>query len=247
MRTRLTITELTRMNRGCVCVAGYDENGICIRPVLPPPGISERSLLVNGKPVVFPFALVEYRLLEPCPHPPHTEDYRYDPEAVHFVRILPEQERQAILQKTLYQSVAAIFEQQIHTDPGFYVMDGCGPRSLGTIHPRQVLRVIYGQEQEGAWDYRLMFEDNLGATYRLKVTDLTWHYYCDRLRSDNGEPSEVAEKLTAALRSRTVFLRIGLARGWAKFPERCYLQITGVHTFPDYLEGRTFADLAPHK
>ena len=36
-----------------------------------------------------------------------------------------------------------------------------------------------------------------------------------------------------------------LARGWQKFPERCYLQITGVYTFPDYLEGKIFTDFAP--
>jgi hypothetical protein len=29
---------------------------------------------------------------------------------------------------------------------------------------------------------------------------------------------------------------------WQKFPERCYLQITGIYTFPDYLKGRTFID-----
>ncbi|MCS6910134.1 MAG: hypothetical protein NZM11_06140 [Anaerolineales bacterium] len=28
-----------------------------------------------------------------------------------------------------------------------------------------------------------------------------------------------------------------------KFPGRCFLQITAIHTFPDYLQGKTFADL----
>jgi len=42
-----------------------------------------------------------------------------------------------------------------------------------------------------------------------------------------------------------VFLRIGLARGWDMYPDRCFLQITGIYSFPDYLDGRTFADFAP--
>ena len=39
--------------------------------------------------------------------------------------------------------------------------------------------------------------------------------------------------------------RIGLSRGWAKFPDRCFLQVNGVYTFPDYLQGKTFAEFAP--
>ena len=77
------------------------------------------------------------------------------------------------------------------------------------------------------------------------VTDLAWRYYCDRRRDEGTSPQAIARALATALRSRQVYLRIGLARGWDKFPDRCYLQITGVYTFPDYLEGRTFADLAP--
>ena len=40
-------------------------------------------------------------------------------------------------------------------------------------------------------------------------------------------------------------LRIGLTRGWELHPDRCYLQVTAVHTFPDYLKGLTFAEFAP--
>jgi len=36
-----------------------------------------------------------------------------------------------------------------------------------------------------------------------------------------------------------------LARGWERYPDRCYVQITGVYSFPDYLSGRCFADFAP--
>jgi hypothetical protein len=39
-----------------------------------------------------------------------------------------------------------------------------------------------------------------------------------------------------------VALRIGLARGWERHPDRCYLQITGVYTDPDYLSGHCYAD-----
>ncbi len=40
MKTQLVITDLTRMQRGKVCIAGYDATHQCIRPTLPPPGIA---------------------------------------------------------------------------------------------------------------------------------------------------------------------------------------------------------------
>ena len=39
-----------------------------------------------------------------------------------------------------------------------------------------------------------------------------------------------------------VFLRLGLTRPWEEHPDRCQLQVNGVYTFPDYLDGRCFAD-----
>jgi len=244
VKKRLVITDLTRMQAGRVCVAGYDEQGICIRPVLPPPGILESSLLVEGKPVVFPFAIVEYELLQSRPQPPHTEDYFYDPARVRFIRRVEEKNRPKVFQWSLFDSVSAIFEEPIHTDPGHYILDGRGPRSLGTILPRVILRAIYEPGDGGKYKYRLRFIDGDNAPYGLSVTDLAWRYHCDAQRKQGREPGEIASHLTSTLKSSTVYLRIGLARGWVKFPDRCYLQITGVHTVPDYLQGKTFADLA---
>lgn len=63
-----------------------------------------------------------------------------------------------------------------------------------------------------------------------------------RFRPDfwHRTPTHIARDLTHLLQAREVFLHIGLARGWKEHPDRCYLQITGIYTFPDYLEGRTW-------
>lgn len=55
----------------------------------------------------------------------------------------------------------------------------------------------------------------------------------------------MSRDLAKVLGASDVYLRIGLARGWDKLPDRCYLQITGIYTFPDYLGGREFVDFAP--
>lgn len=243
MKKEIVITDVTRMQEGRVCVAGYDRKGNCIRPVLPPPGIHERSLYQGGRPIVFPFAVVEYDFLQHTPHPPHTEDWRYDPGSVRFVKQVDEQARQEILKRTLFPSVQAIFETPIHSDLGYYVKDGEGPRSLGTIAPKQIATVIHELSPEGKWQYRIVFTDGAGVSYRLTVTDLAWRYYHDHRREQGELPHKIASDLTETLKSAQVYLRIGLARGWEKYPGRCFIQVTGIYTFPDYLQGRTFANV----
>jgi hypothetical protein len=244
MKTQLAITDLTRMRKGCVCVAGYDKDGCCIRPV---PGIDERFLFEGCQPIIFPFAVVEYNLVRPQPQPPHCEDHTFNPYSVKFIQRVKDNKREQLLNMSLFENVEAIFEQKIYDDWGYYVMDGCGPRSIGAILPKDILEMKYEQDVNGNWDYRLRFIDSQERIYRLKITDLTWQYYCYSRRDENHSPAQIAAELSQMLQSRKVYLRIGLARRWAEHPERCYLQVNAIHTFPDYLEGKTFADFRPAK
>jgi hypothetical protein len=244
MNKRLAITDVTRMYEGRVCVAGCDENGVCVRPVLPPPGIFEDSLCVRGRPVVFPFALVQYDLVKHIPQPPHTEDYVYDPRNLRLIRRLRDEERRSLLDRTVFAAVEEIFEAPIISGEGLYIVRGQGVRSLGTIQPRRICQAVHQQSPDGRWKHRLHFVDRKGSDYWLTVTDLTWRYYFNRERSQGRTPRQISAHLTSALAKREVFVRIGLARGWERFPDRCHLQVTGIYSFPDYLDGRTFADLA---
>jgi hypothetical protein len=226
-----------------VCIAGYDEMKNCLRPTLPPPGIPETLLCSEGKPLIFPFAIVEMDLFHPRPQPPHTEDIDFDPKTIRFIRRI--EDRESVLKWSLFGNVKEIFEQPILTGPGFYVVDCQGPRSLGTICPKYIFEVIYGSDtKSGAWYYKIAFRDRDDQIYRLKITDLTWNYYCGHLCSaENKEPAEIAEDFTQTLKRSRVYLRIGLSRGWKEYPDHCFLQINGIYTFPDYLEGRTFQEL----
>jgi hypothetical protein len=91
----------------------------------------------------------------------------------------------------------------------------------------------------------LQIVDQQADDYWLTATDLTWRYFHDYQLRQGLSPAHISASFTERLNNSEVFLRIGPARGWEKYPDRCYLQVTGVHTFPDYLAGRTFADLAP--
>jgi hypothetical protein len=246
MKTKIVVTDLTRMQDRRVCVAGYDEDGACIRPVLPPPGIQESSLYDDGCPKVFPFAIVEYDLIKHTPQPPHTEDHLFDPSTVRGCGRLERSKRREFLFQQCFAGVEAIFAQPIHVDAGYYLADGTGTRSLGTILLESSLTVLFDEDANHNLKPRITFVDATGAAYRLAVTDMAWRYYAEYLHtSQRLAASKVAAELQSALQDKEVFLRIGLARGWSQHPDRCYLQVTGIHTFPDYLDGRTFADFAP--
>ena len=244
MKKRLTITDVTRMQEGRVCIAGYDQDGKCVRPVLPPPGIHESSLYLQSQPIVFPFAVVEYDFQRQISEPPHTEDWRFDPASVRFIERLDETRRRKLLDQTLFPNVAEIFDAPIFSDVGHYVLTGQGTRSLGTLRPKRIIKAIY-EQSENKWKYRLGFVDDGESKYWLTITDLSWRYYNDALCLEGHSSDEIAFALTRKLVSSQVYLRIGLARGWEQYPNCCFLQITGVYTFPDYLEGRTFADFKP--
>ena len=81
------------------------------------------------------------------------------------------------------------------------------------------------------WDYRLRFRDGTGEVYQLAVVDLAYRAQLDALRDSGMPPHAVAAAMRDGLRGQRVYLRVGLARGWAKHPDRCYLQLTGVYGF----------------
>jgi hypothetical protein len=245
MKARLTITDLTRMQGDRVCVGGYLPDDTCVRPVFRSGGLKEGWLQARGEVIIRPFAVVEFEFKEKRGQAPHLEDRVIDP--VYRMRrgMLPPRERHALLQRIKDPSVGEIFGASIYQEPGWYVLAGQGNRSLGTIVPSEIVGAAYTLKAAGGWNYRLGFVDAMGEEYRLSVSDLAFRYFLDSLRiGEKMDPDEAAQSVNAALQGAHVFLRIGLARGWDKYPDRCFLQITGVYSFPDYLGGRCFADLA---
>src|SRR5512137_1306688 len=113
MRKSIVITEVTRMQEGRVCIAGYDQHGTCLRPVLPPPGIHESTLYSGQRPIIYSSAKVEFEFTQPTPQPPHTEDIRYEPTSVKFIERQPAERWHKMFAVTLSKSVSAIFEQPI--------------------------------------------------------------------------------------------------------------------------------------
>lgn len=244
MKTWVVITDLTRMQGTRVCLAGYTADKTCIRPVFTKPkGLTEEWLQATGQGIIRPFAVVEFDLVQPIPEPPHTEDWIISP-VYRVKRILDPEGQRALLETIVDNSIASIIGIPIQEEhQTFYVVAGEGTRSLGTIRPREITSVVCQGGLPDKRRYRIAFTDAEGESYQLAVTDLAFRYYMDDLTSTKRlSPQKASAQMKTLLNEAAVFLRIGLARHWEKHPDRCYLQITGVHTFPDYLEGRCYAD-----
>jgi hypothetical protein len=243
MKTLLTITDVTRMDEGRVCVAGYTHSGQCIR-LSARQGISEEWLYTHaGRVIIQPFAAVEVFLLggsRKANRPPHTED---QPVSLKFrVRrgMLNTAHRRDFLHETCSPDLSSIFQTPpINESSSWYVMRDTGKHSLGTLGPLWVNGVSLTDTDVSP---RLIFDHN-GVAYRLPIVDLTFRYMLAHARKTRRMAREEIETmLEGVFRKRETFLRIGLSRGWKKHPERCYVQVTGIYTFPDYLNGRCFAD-----
>jgi hypothetical protein len=238
--TQVIITDLTRMQYGNVCIAGYTPDRCCIRPLFAKGGISEAWLFQPGGVAIRPFAVIDFQIEQHIPDPPHSEDHIIDP-VYRVVRQFTSDERHALLADIADPAVDAIFGAELHEESRWYIMAGQGHRSLGTV--RATIEEVFYQQHPDRWEYSLAFTDVTGARFRLGVVDLALRASFDCLRDRYGvAPEEVARRFLAAIQNAEVFLRIGLSRGWAKHPDRCYLQITGIHTCPDYLRGKCFAD-----
>lgn len=249
----MLVTDVTRMGGEKVCIAGYVGKGWdsleCVRPVLPRPAHTEEDFLFDGEnPIIRPFAVVELDFIsKPDIVPPHTEDWIIDPDHRRFCRELDCAKRRRFLDKTASASVGEIFDDSVCTEHGTYLLQGTGARSLGTIKVGSFQEVSFSRRQDDKFDYRITFTDQADCSYRLAVTDLAFRRHCVHEHLDTPmNCEELSRRITYSLqRSSALFLRIGLARGWQEHTDRCYLQVTGIYSFPDYLVGRCFADFKP--
>jgi hypothetical protein len=237
VRHQMVVTDITRMSGRRVCVAGYLEDGTCVRPVCAG-GPTEDWLKPLGSEDVTTFSVVQLDL-RPTSNQivaPHTED-QWTPASGHrVIRRLSHDDRKQLLRRTLSPNVRSIFGAEVHLDGGTwgrYVASGEGTRSLGTIQPIS-LNETKLENYGGKLDLRLRFTDATGEQWRLKVVDLDLlNTIRESLLSGAGDVNEAQEVVHDAVTGIDLFLRLGLTRHWTLHPDRCYLQITAVEGFPN--------------
>ena len=247
METELIITDITRMAGYFICIAGIDKNGRTIRPLYEHQRIEESWCLVDGKEIR-PFTRVLIDLEKPRQNsiPPHVEDWFIGPGKVQVLDYCSDEQKKELLINGCFKDTNSIFGTPvIHVaGEGTFVNSGKGCCSIGTIKVKQCFNFNH-ELKKGRWDYRMKFIDSTNQEYRLKIVDLTFQTFIDYLRIvKDSSLVQIADQINEEVFHRDeLYLRIGLSRGWDLHPERCYLQITGIHSFPDYLEDKSFFDL----
>lgn len=230
----ITITDLSRMGGDRVCIFGLDYDGNPIRPTLPS-GIRENHLFDDNRNLIIkPFAEIRFHLLRNHPQPPHSEDHIVDLQVKpELIRNLTPKESERFLNKSLYSAVDEIFGAPIYQNR--YLKKGEGEHSLGTIKADRILFFDYGSKTNGKYEYRITFNDATGSIYNLPITDCGFRNYCNNLKDTcYGETQSISWKLLRNLNKKDIYLRVGLTR---EFRDVHWLQVSGIHTFPDYKGG----------
>lgn len=259
-RKRIVVTDLTRMDGFDVCLAGIETESPhgCIRPELTSgPGRrtlhpDERWLRSGINEPVKLFSVLTFDTFDNRPDPPHTEDWGVSvkPPLVEAAIEIPE--RRSLLESLQRPTIDELFGSSIswfHWEDGRrsggWIEPGAGTASLGTLRVA-LERLHITQESNGQIRYRAYFRDAAGTRNRLSISDLSFRLWSDSIRRSNqGSFDALNRALQEHFAQRDVWLRIGLARPH-RFEDSgrsaCYLQITGVHTIPDYLDGAAWYD-----
>ena len=241
MRELIAITDVTEMWASEVCVAGVMQNLDCIRPVIGG-GVQIWDLYKDDNPIIFPGAKVWMDFSPTHITPPHIEDRTFDPGTIEYKDAFEGQHWETLLRKTSSESVQSIFDHNLKERR---VAPGTQTRSLGTIGGVKILNLNVDTRYDRRIVLRMDFEDASGEVHtRFPVNDLAFRGMFSQLTKRARTLSQAASSIMSKLkRADRTYLRIGLARPTqvGRYPETCWVQITGVYTFPDYLDGRNWS------
>lgn len=231
----LIITDVTAMSGDNVCIAGYDDSLRCIRPVLAKGQITKRHLFKEGELIIYPGAKVAFNLGTRISHPPHVEDIIFEETSIESMGRTTMREWRNVLTQTGKQSIVEIFAN---------IQDRCVPPgspgpSIGTLILSDV-PTLRCDDYKDPPRLRMRIVDHRGiSTQNVPITDLAFRGMFDfYLVKHKGDCEKTVKLLNAKLTDCRVYLRIGLAR---QFRGCCWLQVNGIHTFPD-LYDRDFGE-----
>jgi len=239
----IVITDLVKMDLPHICIAGYlQENMTCMRLLLRNKD-TDLDWISADNGIIKPFTKIIVEVMRNKGNPrPHDEDtYIYQAYKI-IEEEIPDSEKIELLTATCFASIEDIFETEIlgHT----YLLEGTGKRSLGTIEAVSAEFHTYVESSEhGRPEIRgqLIITDKTNTIYTLPITDLHYwayiqHKFPDPGTVDRDELRHFNTTLSASIsEADTIYLRIGLGRPVAKQQNSMYLQVTGIYSFPDYL------------
>ena len=225
------ILAVTKMLGG-VCIAGMTSEPApvthlrWVRPIRDHSHVLLGDITTPDNAVLCPFDVVEFRLLQPKPSPPHVEDWVTD-----FVRHRPR-----IARRLKGERRAAFLRKYLDTTPRQVLASQ--ERSLCLVKPDRIKGNFRLDPYSGSFDARMAFRLD-GRTYRgsyaqggLSVTDLKWRALGRAWLPEEGGWTEFeAGDLEARFGIQEIYLAVGLTRS---YQGSLWPIVVGVHTVPDY-------------
>ena len=245
MQKTIVITDLTQMpTADGVCIAGIDQHNNCIRPVLPA-GVRRRHLYIADKLAIRPRAKVTFNLHEVLIKLPHIENFGFEPDSIEYLGLCADSEWERVLQASSFSTVEDIYDG--HLKEHRWVEPDTNVRSLGTVSGVKIERIEFEPLRiQGHYKPRLTFRDMTDWAFPLPVSDLSFRSFANYEIKKPGSTLIASKRMLEMLQDADrLYLRIGLPGPWLN-PNTgkvaSWMQVTGIHTFPDYLEGKSFAD-----
>jgi hypothetical protein len=237
----ILITDVTRMREGRVCIAGVDKDYSPIRLNVPPPGLLEELLYLDKETIIRPQSVLRV-FVEPEPQvtAPHIEDHRwYKLDETQFLRLTTEEKWKHFFEATQYDKVADIFGTSLHERRN--IKAGISnTRSLGTLKPNHIKK-FFLRKLPNEIQIRFSFTDATERTFDVPVTDLNFLSYVTWTHQHSKKSIPyILGQLCQKFQNIEIWLRMGLTR---PFNNWCWIQVNGIYTFPDYLDGRCFIGL----
>ncbi|MFA6451220.1 MAG: hypothetical protein WCX65_17225 [bacterium] len=237
------ILDITRMKDDRIGVSGVykdPELGYCsIRPV-PPAGTLRVNFLRRGSGIVEPFTIMRFKFTGTVQNPPHVEDFVFEdknPGNAVIVGKIEDSEKQRLM-----SSISKQFLNEIHGKnmvDNKYIYEGGEGRSLGCLKIYRVSK-LYIEDKDGKSVARIGFKYK-DVFLSLKVAERRLYEYIGGKVAEGADLEMLRYGIEERLReAHPVFMRLGLSRPFLFEDDpdkrkKCYLQILGIHTFPDYL------------
>lgn len=192
-------------------------------------------LFRDGELIIFPGAKVAFDFGAHISQPPHIEDVIFEEASIEGRGRITTTRWKEILTQTGRQAIVELFANI----QGRCVPAGSPGPSIGTFIPAEIpiLRCDYYKNPPRL---RMRIVDHEGnVTQNVPITDLAFRGLFDfYLKKYRGDCERTVRLLNGKFADRNMYLRLGLAR---LFRGCCWLQVNGIHTFPD-LYDREYAE-----
>ncbi|MBA2450607.1 MAG: hypothetical protein H0V51_21550 [Chloroflexi bacterium] len=230
---RIVVTDLTRMQRGYVCVAGVDlDQRRHVRPVLGDTRLPTSVLARHGGP--FDLAtVVELATNEPTPVRPKVEDHEFSPRQAKSVERMEPAAFWELLTALARPRLGAIFGPDLRKRDGggATVRSGAGRASLGCLAPSRRPELYLKPRERGSDQVRMRIGDG-DAELDLSVTDIRL-YGSDHVTPDPEAMQRVSERIAGGT---GLLLSVGLTRPFSSSPSSPpvhWLQVNNIHLEDD--------------